>query len=236
MGLTSNTGLYNAAAEHYGVDDSVMTKIPRQKFQFMIGIHVNETVPLISEPVNGRRFMFHRVQSASLPDYNYNLVKVNQYNRMRYIPTRLDYAPVTIVFYDTIDNEFQYLLQAYSGLYFNQGMNLDATAARDSSMILPGPDIPFGALPVATPQRYFFEQIDITTNDSPNNQRVISMYNCMISTVNHDRLDYSDSNPVLWTVQFQPEHVNINNYSNDPNTGTDTTNTQTGTTTTQTGT
>jgi hypothetical protein len=107
-------------------------------------------------------------------------------------------------------------------------MNLSATAARDSSMVTAGPDIPFGALPVATTQRYFFEQIDIITNDSPDNQRVISMYNCMINNVNHDRLDYSDSNPVLWTVQFQPEHVNINNYSNDPNTGTDTTNTQSG--------
>ena len=31
----------------------------------------------------------------------------------------------------------------------------------------------------------------------------------MITNINHDRLDYSSSDPIVWSVQFQPEYVNL---------------------------
>lgn len=208
MGLTYNTGFYNAAAEHYGVDDLVMTKIPRQKFQFTVQITINETVPLIDE-TRGRQFDFHRVQGVTLPDYQHNLVKTNQYNRIRYVPTRSDISPATITFYDTKDNQFQYIFQAYAQHYFH-GHNLNPNSA-----IIPYDTITqvmagaFGAKVVPASQRFFFPSIRIISYDTATSGRVISMYNCMITSVNHDRLDYGSADPVVWSVQFQPEHVNF---------------------------
>ena len=31
----------------------------------------------------------------------------------------------------------------------------------------------------------------------------------MITNINHDRLDYGSADPVVWSVQFQPEQVNL---------------------------
>ena len=41
MGLTSNTGPYNAAAEHFGADDPVMVKTPRLLYNFSIEFSLN---------------------------------------------------------------------------------------------------------------------------------------------------------------------------------------------------
>jgi hypothetical protein len=211
MGLTYNTGFYNAAAEHYGVDDIVMTKIPRQRFQFMVEITINETIPsqqLGRAESYGRQFFFHRVQGVTLPDYQYNLVKTNQYNRLRWVPTRSEITPATITFYDTKDNQFQDLMQAYAQHHFHgHSISEDAIASYDT--ITQGIAGVFGARTVPSAQRYFFPSIRIISVDTANSGRVISMYNCMITNINHDRLDYSSSDPIVWSVQFQPEYVNL---------------------------
>jgi hypothetical protein len=208
MGLTYNTGFYNAAAEHYGVDDLVMTKIPREKFRFMVEITINETVDLIDESY-GRQFIFHRVQGVTLPDYQYNLRSVNQYNRMRQVPTKLEITPATITFYDTKDSQFQHILQAYAQHYFH-GHNLDMGTISSYDTITQGMTGAFGAKVVPSSERYFFPSIRIISLDTATSGRVISMYNCMITNVNHDKLDYSDiGNPLTWSVQFQPEQVNL---------------------------
>jgi hypothetical protein len=212
MGLTYNTGFYNAAAEHYGVDDPVMTKIPRQKFQFMVEITINETVPLVDESY-GRQFIFHRVQGVTLPDYQHNLVKTNQYNRLRWVPTRSEITPATITFYDTKDNQFQYLVQAYAQHYFH-GHNLPGAAIAPYDTITQGMSGVFGAKTIPASQRFFFPSIRILSKDTATSGRIVSMYNCMITNINHDRLDYSDSNPVVWSVQFQPEQVNLETVDN----------------------
>lgn len=216
MGLTYNTGFYNAAAEHYGVDDIVMTKIPRQKFQFVVEITINETVTLINESY-GRQFFFHRVQGVTLPDYQYNLVKTNQYNRIRHVPTRSEITPATITFYDTKDNQFQDLMQAYAQHYFHGHMiSEDAIASYDT--ITQGMAGVFGARTVPSAQRYFFPSIRIISLDTATSGRVISMYNCMITNINHDRLDYSSSDPVVWSVTLQPEYVNLESGNNSAST------------------
>jgi len=215
MGLTYNTGFYNAAAEHYGVDDPVMTKIPRQKFQFMVQITINDQIPpdpvknpsLVRALIYGRQFFFHRVQGVTLPDYQHNLVKTNQYNRIRYVPTRSEITPATITFYDTKDNHFQDLVQAYAQHYFHGNLPGEAIASYDT--ITQGMTGAFGAKTVPAAERYFFPSIRILSTDTATSGRIISMYNCMITNINHDRLDYGSADPVVWSVQFQPEQVNL---------------------------
>lgn len=207
MGLTANTGPYNAAAEHYGVDDPIMSKIPRKKFQFSIEITVNESVNLFDESY-GRSFTFHRVQGINLPDYSFNTTTVNQYNRLRHVHTRIEPTQAGITFYDTVDNQFQSLLRAYTQ-HYSHGLNLDSATINAYDTTNPVFNGSFGLKAIAPSQRYFFPKIAIYSQDTATSGRTITMFNCMITSVQHDRLDYSDSAPVLWQVQFQPEHVNI---------------------------
>jgi hypothetical protein len=207
MGLTANTGPYNAAAEHYGVDDPVMTKIPRSRFQFLIRMTLG--VENAIDPSYGNPFVFHRVQGVNLPDYNFNVMRVNQYNRMRYITTRMEINPFSIVFYDTKDSQFQNLLLAYARHYYSQGLNMQTSVLRDNSTTNPNNQTAFGVNAVPVSQRYFFDKIEIISTDTATSGRVISAHNCMITSVGHDNLDYRDSEFVTWNVQFQPEHVNI---------------------------
>ena len=110
MGLTSNTGPYNAAAEHFGADDPVMVKTPRQLYNFSVQFLLNENVE-IEDASFSRNFTFNRVSSVTMPDFDYGIQPLNQYNRMRYVPTRMTPGPTNIIFYDTKDNQFQAMMK-----------------------------------------------------------------------------------------------------------------------------
>lgn len=211
MGLIYNTGPYNAAAQHFGVDDPVQTKLPRQSFQFSIQFILNENVAMEDDSF-GRNFTFNRVSSVSLPDFDYDVRAMNQYNRMRYIPTRLTPGALNVMFYDTKDNQYQTLMKAYAGHYFH-GHDLGDSAFNGYSVINPdyenGSNQVIGAKPVPDNARFFFEEIRIHNHDTAQGGRTFKLYNCMMLNSNHDRADYSNSGPLQYTASFQPEHIDI---------------------------
>ena len=61
----------------------------------------------------------------------------------------------------------------------------------------------------------YSEEIKISNVDSQQGGRTITLYNCMIQTINHDTLSYADSQPILYNVVFQPEHFNIDSLDKD---------------------
>ncbi len=212
MGLTSNTGFYNAAADHFGSDDPVTLRYPRQKFNFSIEFILNENIPSLIDDSYGRSFTFHRVLGISLPDFDYSVQRLNQYNRPRYVPTRLETGPAGITFYDTKDNQFLHLMMAYAGHYFH-GHQLDPRNFSGNNIIQEqfstGAGQPFGAESITHDTRFMFEEIRVHQKDTAQGGKTTTMYNCMINNVQYDRLDYSDSQPVMWQVAIQPEHVNF---------------------------
>jgi len=206
-----NTGPYNAAAEHFGIDSDMPVATPRLKYNFQIEFILNENVVMEDASIK-RNFIFHRVVSVGLPDLSYGIVPVNQYNRQRYVPTRMEVGTVPIVFYDTKDNIFQTLLKAYSGHYFH-GHDLDTRNFNEYQTIQSefgaGSTHPFGAKSVPQSSRFFFEEIRIHNRDSAQGGRSFALYNCMITNMTHDTLAHSDSQPIQYSVSFQPEHFNV---------------------------
>jgi len=200
MGLSSNTGFYNRAAEIYGTDSgSVITAKPRQKYNFSI----------FMSTLNGS-FQFEKVSGVSLPDYQYNVTRLNQYNHQRFITTRQEISPATISFYDTVDNQFQNLLTDYASYYYSQGLSGLNPADIINNATNPNVTSPMGLNPISASSRFFFTNISVVTEDSgAGTGRVVDMINCMITNVTHDRLDYSDSSLVMFTATIQPEHVNF---------------------------
>lgn len=209
MGVTANTGPFNAAAEVFGVDDFVTNKFPRLKYNFSLEFILNENV---SAPRVKKNFVFNRVVSVGLPDVDYGMQTLNQYNRLRHVPTRLSVGTVPIVFYDTKDNEFQDMMLAYAGHYFH-GHNINPSNFNGYEVIEElfgsGQAHIFGAKSIPKNSRFFFEQINVNSRDSAQGGRSIQLFNCMITAIQHDTLAYSDSQPVMYSVTFQPEHFNI---------------------------
>lgn len=206
-----NTGPYNAAAHKFGIDSDLPTQTPRLKYNFQIEFILNENVFMEDESFT-RQFIFDRVVSVGLPDVDYGITPVNQYNRIRHVPTRMQVGPVPVVFYDTRDNQFQTLMKAYSGHYFH-GHDLDTNNFNEYQTIQAqfgaGSTHPFGAQSIPTSSRFFFEEIRIHNRDSAQGGRSFALYNCMITAINHDTLAHSDSQPLQYSVTFQPEHFNV---------------------------
>lgn len=213
--LIFNTGPYNAAAEVFGADLNPQIRMPRQRFQFRLEIKINDDVNILGlDQFGGRLHTFHRVQSVSMPDIQHNVTVLNQYNRKRYLPTSLDVSPFSVVFYDTKDSHWQNIYQAYSAHYFH-GHNVAESAILNYDALSSNPALVYGSNTVTTSAKYFFDYIRIVTIDTVDQAKILTAYNCVISDVNTDTLVYSDSNPVMWTVRFQPEQVNIETVNGD---------------------
>ena len=211
MGITSSTGPLNAAASIYGVDDLVMFKKPRQKFNFSVFMEIDDAATLSDESY-GKSFVFDRVSGVELPDYQYNVTRLNQYNHQRFVTTRQEISPSSITFYDTVDGHFQNLLTSYASYYYSQGLS-ELDMPFSSNATAGGIKTPSGLNAINSLGRFFFSRITIGTVDTqgPTTGRKVIMTNCMMTNVTHDRLDYSDSAPVTFTEQFQPEHVAFEN-------------------------
>lgn len=203
--LSSITGgPFNKAAELYGSDDLIHTKIPRSKNQFEISFSMRSSTEEIK---------FGRVSQVSLPSYDFSLQPLNQYNRMRYYPTAARPQAFQIAFYDTRDSQFQFMLEEYAKFY-SHGLQVEENNIFKYDTIQDTFDRTFGIKATGNQrERYFFDKITIKTIDvkteTGENSRTIDCYNCMIDTATHDSLDYATANPVMWQVAFQPEHVNI---------------------------
>ena len=213
MGLTSNTGPYNAAAEHFGADDPVMVKTPRLSYNFSIQFLLNENV-FMEDDSFGRNFTFNRVVSVTMPDFDYGLMPVNQYNRIRQVPTRMSPGPMNVVFYDTKDNQFQTLMKAYAGHYF-QGHEMGSANFNGYNMLdeqfSSGAGHNFGAKTIPANARFFFEEIRVHNKDTAQGGRTTTLFNCMVTQIQHTTFDYASSGTASYTAQFQPEHVNVGN-------------------------
>jgi hypothetical protein len=173
------------------------TRTPRQKFNF----------ELILELGSGKSsIIFTRVSSVTAASYTFDTVIMNQYNRKRIIQTRLNYEPITVTFYDTYDNQWHTLMSNYIAHYYNegQGINVPDTKIKDDSTINQFFDTNWGFTPNSN--RYFFSQIKINQAG-----RVTILNNPIITNMQGDTLDYSESSPIMYTVTFQPESIETKN-------------------------
>jgi hypothetical protein len=188
----------NFAAEEFGKGGGGIL-VPRQKFNFT----------LILERFDRPSIVFTRVSSVSAASYSVDTQLMNQYNKKRVVQTRLNYEPITVSFYDTFDSEWHTLMRDYLSHYFNGGKGIDQRISREgSSTVDPNFETDLGFTPNA--DRYFFPRIVINQNGHAGLSRDTILINPTITNIQGDTLDYSDSNPVMYSVTFQPESIQVN--------------------------
>lgn len=198
----------NHATEAFGTDSQgFLTAVPRHRFNYTLSMVLDNAF-----------VVFTRVQDITLPSFSYDTQIVNQYNKKRVVQTKLNYGQLTVNFYDTVDSKFLNALRAYNSNYYNSGNGLevfdDPNADADGNVLGDDVDTIMGFTP--TGKRYFIPSIVVQQPVSSSQDSVTRSFilkNCLITSVNGDTLSYSDSNPVLWNVTFQPESIHITDTS-----------------------
>jgi hypothetical protein len=172
--------------------------VPRQKFNFT----------LILDRADIASTIFTRVSSVSAASYSVDTTIMNQYNKKRVVQTRLNYEPITVTFYDTFDNEWHDMMSSYIAHYYNSSAGINERISLEgSSVVTPVFQTDLGFTPNSA--RYFFRRIRIIQNGYRNEYRQTTLINPLITNMQGDTLDYSDSNPTMYTVTFQPESVQV---------------------------
>lgn len=59
------------------------------------------------------------VKTIDLPKFQIPLTEMNQYNRKRYVQTKINYEPIRIAFHDDNSNQIRNLWHAYYSYYYN---------------------------------------------------------------------------------------------------------------------
>lgn len=182
--------------------DSDQVLMPRQKFNFT----------LVLDRFDQGTIVFHRVANVTGASYTMDTVIMNQYNKKRIVQTRLNYEPITVAFYDTFDNEWHNLMRDYLSHYFNGEEGIERRASFEgTSVVDPNFETDLGFTPNV--DRYFFPQIRIIQNGYRGKFRETILKQPTITNIQADTLDYSDSNPTLYTVTFQPESIQTRDVS-----------------------
>lgn len=172
--------------------------VPRQKFNYTM---------IVNTVFQGLLY-FHQVSNMSVPGFSIDGQLMNQYNKKRFVQSRLNYSPITVSFYDTFNNEWHDLMRNYISFYYNKGNGIERrTPLEGTSTVDPNFLTDEGYSPIA--ERYFFPEIKIIQNGYRNRYRETTLIHPHIVSIEGDDLNYSDSNPVMYTVTFQPESVQV---------------------------
>jgi hypothetical protein len=172
------------------------------------------------------------VRTTELPRATIETQTLNQYNIRRNVSTHVSYEPLTMTFYDTIDNTFLQYIQSYLNFKFmnwENAPNVRAPFGLGSGYVPEfGPKsmqtgfgqgglingVNFGDVSLtSTLNDNFASYITITkemtstdSNAAGSAAQQITIYNPKVVDISQDTLDYSDGTSVLtWTVTWRYE-------------------------------
>jgi len=172
------------------------------------------------------------VRRAQLPSVNFKNTVKNQYNKKRIVTTGVEFPPIDITVYDTLNNEWLQLLMRYFSYLYMNPRNKSAEGDRDIKMNTPqefetinskfgGSSFKSGEAGLNLQQnKQFFERIDIIMYHGGKGVQY-SMTAPLINSFNFGDIDYSSSEFVEFTMQFEYENFTTFDIANFDLTGVD---------------
>jgi hypothetical protein len=203
---------------------------PRQKFQGYVSFVVNRELygdTLYGNEVNSefRLRLGSLVRTASLPEVEFKTQTKNAYNRKRIINTGVDYQPVNIKVFDTINNEWLILFMKYftynymnprnkqfgerevgndpRQAYSNQGVE-NSQFGKDGANKWDSNAYGYNLNELAN----FFERIDYVLYHG-NKGVQYSLIKPVLTQFRTGEIDYSDSNVMEFDMTFEYESFAI---------------------------
>lgn len=193
---------------------------PKLKYLFHVYFEINDTlVSNNSASFPSKEMVGLLVKNISLPRFSIQLAEMNQYNRKRYVQTKINYDPVNITFHDDALGAIKKIWHHYYSYYFNDtttayekrdSINKRTTYSPDISAeqnwgYLGEPTTSLSATAYNEPKPFFFKSIRIFGF----NQHSFSVYNLinpMIERFEHDTYDYYQPTGIMenkMTVKYE---------------------------------
>lgn len=167
---------------------TIITAVPRSRFNFTCNLTT------IDGPVD-----LERVSNVTMPSYSTRAQVQHSYNRKKIIQTGVDYTPVTLTAYDTRDAAIENFLKSYTNYYYAGPMNTADLTAHNLD----------GKGYKLQQDRHYIKTFVITRKNSTQDTNIITLFNPMISSIEGDTLDYSDSGLVQYRITFMYEGFDI---------------------------
>jgi hypothetical protein len=170
----------------------VVTAVPRHKFTFTASLnYLGADGGLKTLPLD-------KIINIQMPSWTSSSITMNAYNRKRIVQTNYEYSPITMIAYDIHSpSVLQNFLKEYSNYYFAGPMNESYTEflTNDKGFKLQN-------------KRNYISTLDILRQDGQSKNK-ITVYNPVITSVDADTLDYSDSSLVQYRISFVYEGYDI---------------------------
>lgn len=172
--------------------------------------------PILSGGASWRQGIGFVAKSVDAPQIQPQAEELNQYGRKRVIYTGVKYNPITLTFFDTVDNKAGHLWQEYAQYYFGDFNHANAGAWRDDitspSMENSG-GMGYGfkartttSLPDSVNSQFFFECLEIFQLYG-NRFIQTDLINPKITSYEPDGDDYEDMSPVMIRMQLSYEGI-----------------------------
>ena len=192
----------NTAVTIYGQDQYDKPEnlaVPRNKFQFKVVIHYKD--------ITGKDLSLElkKISEIGMPGHSIKTQTLNQYNKKRTIQTGIDYTPISLSAYDTRDAEIEKFLIGYNNYYYSGPMSDNYDTMRDDII---SENFKFGQSDKGlklTNNRYYITRLEIIRKSSNDDNNIIEIYNPIITNIQGDTLNYSESAPVQYRIDFTYE-------------------------------
>ena len=130
-------------------------------------------------------------KSCELPRFSVETQVVNVYNHKTIVQTKMNYEPITMTFYDQTNDVAESLIWAFVKGQF------DTSDASKANSIAP--------MVVTIKMKNLSGDADAT-------DKVYTLTNAFITDAQHDTLDYSTSDPIVWTITVRYEDLQTNEF------------------------
>lgn len=171
---------------------------PRQKFKFSV-----EFNNIINS--SGNQLPFPAL-SVQLPEISVESKVVQKYNVRRVVQQKANYGQCVFTLIDTFDNRFtDGIYLPYMQKYYNAGKGITSGGETEISQRI---SENFGYNTPTDQTRLAIEKIIINMDGGPTT-KTYTLHGCFITSISNDTVDYSDSQPVTYTVTIQPEFITI---------------------------
>lgn len=198
---------------------------PRQKFQGYVNFIVNRDLYGETWYKEGgaafRSQIGSLVRTATLPEIEFKTETKNQYNRKRIVNTGVEYQPVDIKVFDTINNEWLTMFMKYYSYHYMNPKNKTRNGSRDTIGETAGEsdsyDSNFGFGSTWNSNNYgynlnlisnFFERIDYVLYHG-NKGVQYSLLNPVLTRFRTGEIDYSSSEVMEFDMTFEYESFTV---------------------------
>lgn len=205
---------------------------PRQKFAGFVEFHFNPSIiSNLGDSSAFRTQISSLVQTAKIPEIQFQTQTKKSYNHRRLIQTGVDYGPCTLSVIDTVNNEWLTLFMKYFSYYYNEPRNRteggtgnfrdDAPKQWDSNSDALVKSSAFGSTGFssntagldATKDSHFIDTIRIINYAGGKGIEYI-LFRPQITSFDPGELDYTTSDFRTFNISFEIENMTVNSKFN----------------------